>query len=193
MTRLLSVCLALLALSPSAAMATSIAYFTDDELFDMAEVVMVGVVWRRDVDRSGYPRTEYEVEAEECFKGCKARNFVTMSYMGAPADELGPNDEWVMGMPAPKTGSRIIVYLYRSPTGRLVPISMGLSQFTVFYHPELKRHIAHREVDEVAIFLPAASPTAKREGRADSYEVAIPRDVLATDVVESLRKKRARR
>jgi len=178
--------LAALVLLPTPAQATSVAYYSDDQLFDMSEIVMMGVVWRRDTDRSGYPRTEYEVETEECFKGCTSGSFVTMSFMGAPADALEDGDEWFMGMPSPTPGTRVIVYLARSQSGRLVPISLGLSHFTVFYHSGLKKHIAHRDVDQIAIIKPAVA------GRDGGGETVIPRDRFATDVIAELREKRAR-
>ncbi len=161
--------------------ATSVIYYDDDTLFDMADVVALGVVWRREVDRRGYPRTEYEIQTEECFKGCRSRDFIIMNLIGAPADDLGPRDEWFMGQPSAKPGARIIVYLKRNELGQLELISLGLSQYTLSYSAKLKRHMAHREIDQVAILRPA------RPGREASGDIALPRDRFASDVIDELR------
>jgi hypothetical protein len=164
--------------------ATSVAYYDDDQLFAMADVVVLGVVWRRDIDRSGYPRTEYEIQSEECFKGCTSGAFVTMSLLGAPRGSDHVGDEWITGMPSPDLNTRVLVYLKRTARQTLVPISLGLSHYTLTYHTGLKRYMAHRDVDHVDIV------KAPRPGReADEGEVIIAQDRSATDLVESLRQK----
>jgi hypothetical protein len=172
---------------PTSAHATTIAYYTDEELFDRADLVLMGIVWSRDVHREGPPFTGYEIETIECFKGCAPKQFITMHMPGVPRDELTATDEWYMGMPSPKVGSRVIVYLkYTEDKIWLAPISLGLGHYTLYYSAGQKRFIAHRDVDDVAILKPA---TPGREGE----EAVVPRDRIATEVVSEIRKLAAKR
>lgn len=156
--------------------ATMVVYYSDELLFDSADVVLQGVAWRRaKVEQGWFPHREYEVEAVECFKGCKKGDYVIMQ---------GPGDG-IVGAPDFQPGSRVILYLtWAEIDGKrvLTPISLGLSVYKLNYNPVMKRYFAQRQIDNIAALLPAVA------GRDETNrEVTLARDRFATEFIDEIR------
>lgn len=166
---------ALLLLSASQADATMVAYMADETLFDRATIVVQGVVWSRVSVESVIPAVQLEVEAVECFKGCKKGEWLA-AFMP---------DKGVVGTPDLQPGDRVILYLQLRPHqggARLVPISLGLSVYKLRYHSIMKRYLAERQIENLGVMLPA------RPGRdEESREITVARDRLAADFLIELR------
>jgi hypothetical protein len=170
--------------------ATMVVYYTDEELFDAADVVLVGTVWRRSIEESGFfPSTDYEVESEECFKGCKKGAWVVMRSPGVNFHDPETGDyRPIFGAPDAEPGSRVVLYLKRTRTKELVPISLGLSVYKLRYQGVLKQYIAQRQVEQLSAVLPA------RPGRDEGMrEVEVVRDRFANELIDSLRQLASRR
>jgi hypothetical protein len=154
--------------------------YTDEQLFDMADVVVLASVWRREAvdDGQTLPHTNYEIEAVDCFKGCQKGAWLIARSPGHTArDEFG-HRVTVSGSVELATGDRVITYLKRMPNGDLVPISLGLSVFRLHYQPVLKRYIARRLIKGLSLVTP---------GREAQPDVESSPDRFAMDVVDSIR------
>lgn len=171
--------------APLTADATVIAYADDDTLFSKADIVVDAKVWRWDLRNSNYEATDYELEALECFKGCKKGEFFTMSSLGVSStrEQVGSH-ETIAGAPHPETGDRVIVYLSKHPDGSNHILGLGLGFFKLHYNNELKRFIAHRETETLFLLRPS-----NRVARDASNQVLVPTDSFASDVIEKLRNK----
>jgi hypothetical protein len=180
MLRIVCVLLLFLAAAPTAH-ATMVAYHTDEELYDEADVVLLGTVWRRAIAEGPVPFTDHEVEATECFKGCQTGQWIVMhspgvSFVGPESEDYRP----IIGAPTVEPGTRVIMYLKRTPKGNLVPISLGLSVYTLHYHGVLQRYIARRHIADLAALAGADDKTPSRQ-------VTLARDRFAQDFIEALR------
>ncbi len=160
--------------------------YTDEQLFDMADVVVLASVWRSEAvdDGETMPHTNYEIEAVDCFKGCDKGSWLVARSPGYKEHNQYGNRVAVAGALELETGDRVITYLKRMPGGDLVPISLGLSVFRLHYQPVLKRYIARRLIQGLSLVTP---------GRDAPEEVVASPDRFAMDVVDSLRRLSAAR
>jgi hypothetical protein len=155
--------------------ATMVVYYSDELLFDTADIVVQGVTWRRSKVDNAFPAREYEIEAVECFKGCKPGDYLVM---------YGPG-EGIVGAPDVPVGSRVILYLKKTQAGTrevLAPISLGMSVYKLEYNAVLKRFFAQRQIDNLSALLPAVA--GRDEG---NKEVQLARDRLAAEFVDEIR------
>jgi len=178
--------LALLLALPSAAVATTVQYHTDEELFALADAVIVGHVWRESVsNEGGLIRSRYEIQVQESLKsaGEKVGDYIIVQTLGGSAPEVG-GGEYIAGSPHPQPGVDAIMFLkrHRSENGsredgpdEYSVISMGLGHMEIRYNAQMRRYFTHRDLASLALV---------RKGTA---EVLIPEDQLATEVLEKLR------
>ncbi|MCC6809719.1 MAG: hypothetical protein IT381_19985 [Deltaproteobacteria bacterium] len=180
---------ALVAAATQRADATMVIFRSDEELFDESSIIVQGVVWRRTAlfAANGMPRTEYEIEAVECFKGCKKGQWIVAHAPGINFETEDGESAPVVGSPVLEPGDRVIAYLSRAQGGAYVPLSLGLSIYKLHYHPVLKRFIARRQVDNLTVINNDA-PTRDENG-----EVAVTRDRFAGELTETLRAQATKR
>ena len=171
-----------LALVPVAALATTVQYRTDEEMFALADAVIVGHVWREAVsNESGMIRSRYEIQVQESLKSAGERvgDYIVVQTLGGEAPELG-GGEYVAGSPHPQPGADVIMFLQRHGKEYSV-LSMGLGHFEIRYNAQLHRYFTHRDLASLALV------------RKGPSEVLIPEDQLASEVLEKLRKLSAER
>ena len=173
MSRLTVVAVVLAMSSP--ALATMVEYRTDEELFDKADAVVVGHVWRETVAaEGGMIRSRYEIQVQEALKGEKVGHFIVVQTLGGE-DPYGGGGEFVAGSPHPKPGSDVILFLMKHGDEYGV-LSMALGHYELRYDAGMHRYFTHRDLASIALM------------KAGSEEVLVPEDQLATEVLAHLRK-----
>lgn len=172
---------ALLLLCASApAFATTVQYHDDDELFAMADAVIVGHVWRELVSfEAGMTRSRYEIQVQESLKGPKAGEYIVVQTPGGESPEFG-GGEFIAGSPHPKPGADVIVFLAKHGNEYGV-LSLALGHYELRYDAGIHRYLTHRDTASLALVKPG------------SQAVLVPEDQLATEVLAHLRKLSAER
>jgi hypothetical protein len=177
---------ALVLVIAAGAEATTVAFRSDEQLFDEASVVVLGTVSRREalLPRGGTPVTAYELQAIECFKGCRPGETLVALTPGFNFENESGLKVPVAGSPALVPGERVLMYLTRTRAeGPLVPISLGLSIYTMRFDPLQKRYLAHRQVDGLSILSEA------RAGKdAAPREVQVASERVESELTAALRK-----
>jgi hypothetical protein len=157
------------------AQATTVEYRNEAELFDKADAVVAGHVWREFVTfEGGMTRSHYEIEVQEGFKGARPGQYIIVQTIGG---ELPNGGEYVSGSPHPKPGADVIMFL-TGPHGKEYGVlSLALGHYELRYNAAMHRYFTHRDVGSLSLV----------KGGAAGTQVIVPEDQLASEVLAKLR------